>query len=159
MYIVSDSSPLIIFAKIGKIELLLQALGEIRIPQAVYNEIVIQGQGKPGDIELKNTVWIRKEPIKDYVKIHQLPEGLGLGEKEAILLAQEIGAILLVDDKLARREAQSRGIICVGSLRVLKEAKEKGLIAKIKPLGDELRKKGIRIKDSLYQEFIKAMGE
>jgi predicted nucleic acid-binding protein len=53
-----------------------------------------------------------------------LPRKLHLGEREAIVLAQELGSALLVDDREARKEARRLGIAHFGSLRILKEAKE-----------------------------------
>lgn len=92
-------------------------------------------------------------------QVNQLPPSLGLGEREAIVLSEELKAYLLIDDRLARKEAEKRGIMCFGSLRVLMEAKDKGLIEKLRPIGDELRRTGLRIKNSLYQKFLQEIGE
>ena len=46
--VVSNSSPLIALAAIGRLELLKSLFGEIVIPQAVVEEVVVQGQGEPG---------------------------------------------------------------------------------------------------------------
>jgi predicted nucleic acid-binding protein len=91
--------------------------------------------------------------------VKQLPAILGLGEREAIILAQELNAALLVDDRKAREVAEENGISCFGSLRILKEAKDRKLIDAIKPVGDKLREKGIRIDTSLYQRFLQEVGE
>ena len=88
-----------------------------------------------------------------------MPSTLGLGERGAIILAEELKAPLLIDDRPARKEAEKRGIACFGSLRVLKEAKDKGLIKEVKLIGDKLRQAGLRIKNSLYQKFLQEMGE
>jgi predicted nucleic acid-binding protein len=56
------------------------------------------------------------------------------GESEAILLAKELDAFLLVDELEARKEASRLGINYFGSLRVIKEAKDRGLISKAKPV-------------------------
>lgn len=37
--------------------------------------------------------------------------------------------------------------------------KEKMLIEKIMPIGDELRRTGLRIKNALYQKFLQEIGE
>ena len=75
------------------------------------------------------------------------------------MLADELKTFLLIDDRLARKEAEKRGIICFGSLRILKDAKDKGLIEKVKLKGDELKKAGLRIKNSLYEMFLLDAGE
>jgi predicted nucleic acid-binding protein len=47
MIVVSNTSPLINLAVVGRLELLHQLYGEVIIPQAVYEEIVISGSGRP----------------------------------------------------------------------------------------------------------------
>jgi predicted nucleic acid-binding protein len=54
---------------------------------------------------------------------------LDAGEREAILLAQELeAALLLVDEREARREAEHRALTTMGTLRVLELAAEQGLV-------------------------------
>jgi predicted nucleic acid-binding protein len=79
--------------------------------------------------------------------------------REAIALAKERGTALLVDEREARRAARPLGIPVVGSLRVLKEAKDRGLIEQIKPILDELIAAGIYISDTLYHAFLHDVGE
>jgi uncharacterized protein len=159
MIIVSDSGPIISFARAGYLKLLRQLFQEIVIPEAVYKEIAIIGSGRAGAKEVISGKWIKKRKIENRLRIKQLPAMLGLGEKEAIILAQELNAVLLIDDRKAREAAKENGVSCFGSLRVLKEAKDKKLIEAIKPIGDELRDKGIRIDSSLYQRFLQEVGE
>jgi hypothetical protein len=67
-----------------------------------------------------------------------MPGKLSRGESEAILLAKELDAYLLVDELEARKEASRFGISYSGSLRIIKEAKNRRLILKEKPVLDEL---------------------
>ena len=159
MIFVSNSGPIISFARAYRLEILRRVLKEIIVPEAVYEEIVMNGENKPGAEEIGNEEWVKKERIKDRYEVEQLPSNLGIGEREAIVLSRELRATLLIDDRSARKEAEKRGIVCFGSLRVLKEAKEKGFIRAVNPIGDELRKAGLRIKNSLYQKFLQEIGE
>lgn len=159
MIIVSDSGPIISFARAGHLGILKEVLREIIVPAGVYDDIVIRGANKPGAIEVRRATWIKKEEIRSRVKADRLPSSLGLGEREAIVLAQELGAALLIDDRKARREAGKAGVVCFGSLRVLKEAKDRKLIEEVKPIGDALRQAGLRVKDTLYQRFLHELGE
>ncbi len=159
MIIVSNSGPIISFARAGHLELLKRLFQQIRIPEAVYEDIVVRGAGKPGAAEVESAGWIRKEEVRNRTEVEHLPTGLGLGEREAIILAQELKATLLIDDRQARKAAEERGVVCFGSLRVLKEAKERRLIEEIRPIGDKLRATGLRIEDSLYQRFLQGLGE
>jgi predicted nucleic acid-binding protein len=47
----------------------------------------------------------------------------------------------------------------VGSLRVLKEAKDRGSISLVKPSLDELIATGTYISDTLYHTFLRDAGE
>ncbi len=159
MIVVSNSGPIISFARASSLELIKQVLQEIKIPAAVYEEIVLHGGIKPGSAEIKYANWIKRGTVKNMSLVNQLPLSLGRGEREAIVLAEELKTFLLIDDRLARKEAEKRGIICFGSLRILKEAKDKGLIEKVKLKGDELKKAGLRINNSLYERFLLDVGE
>jgi len=54
MNVVVDSTSLISLAKIEQIGILKALFGEITICEAVYNEVVILGRGRPGAEEVKN---------------------------------------------------------------------------------------------------------
>ena len=70
---------------------------------------------------------------------------LGLGEREAMGLAEELQAILIVDDAAARTEAVARGIRITGTLGVLRRAKHEGFVVAIKPIIDRMRANGLHI--------------
>jgi predicted nucleic acid-binding protein len=75
------------------------------------------------------------------------------------VLAKERDATLLVDEREARRVALQLGIGYVGSLRVLTEAKERGIIVQVKPVLDELIAAGLYIGEPLYQSVLRSVGE
>jgi predicted nucleic acid-binding protein len=134
-------------------------MGALVIPDAVYEDIVVQRAGKPGSSEVQAASWITRESMKDRAFVNQLPARLHLGEREAIALAKERGAALLVDEREARRAASQLSINVMGSLRVLKEAKGRGIISQVKPILDELIATGICISDALYNVFLHDAGE
>jgi predicted nucleic acid-binding protein len=159
MSIVSDAGPILSFARVNRLELLRQVVRAIVIPDAVYADIVVQGAGKPGSSEVQATSWITREAVKDRSFVDQLPTHLHLGEREAIALAKEHGASRLVDEREARRAASQLNIPVVGSLRVLKEAKDREIISQVKPILDELIAMGTYISDTLYHAFLRDAGE
>jgi predicted nucleic acid-binding protein len=56
--IVADAGPIIAFTRIGRLDLLHQAVGEMMIPEAVYEEVVLKGAGKSGAAEVeRREVW------------------------------------------------------------------------------------------------------
>lgn len=71
---------------------------------------------------------------------------LGPGETEVLMLAGEIGDVVAVlDDGLARREAERRGIPVIGTLGLLVNAKRAGLVSSVKEQIDRLQAKRFRV--------------
>jgi len=58
MSIVSNASPLINLARIGKLDLLRQLYGELAIPEAVWHEVVVEGSEQPGAHEVETATWL-----------------------------------------------------------------------------------------------------
>jgi|APSaa5957512622_1039677.scaffolds.fasta_scaffold02459_3 hypothetical protein len=159
MTIVADAGPIISFARAGYDEVLRAVFPEIIIPEAVCAEIAFQGAGRPGASLVQQEEWIRVVAICRREGVDRLPKNLGLGEREAIALAEELNHSLLIDDRAGRKEAESRNMVYFGSLRVLKEAKDRGLLCEVTPIMDALRGAGLRMGEMLYQTFIREMGE
>ena len=85
---------------------------------------------------------------------------LGAGESEAIALAREIAdCILLLDDLAARRAAQSLKIRVSGTVGLIVQAKQRGMITSIRPLLDELLAFDFRISPRLYALALKQADE
>ena len=109
--VVSNSSPLIHLAKIGKLDLLRSFFSEVFVPEAVYKECVVEGKGKDDATKISEARWIRVRKIKDEKLKRALMVELDEGEAEAIVLALEESAdLLLLDDYEARRIARSLGL-------------------------------------------------
>lgn len=159
MAIVSNSGPILSFARARRFGLLCEVVGTLTIPEAVYADIVVHGAGKLGAEDVQHAAWITRTPVRDRTFVDQLPPRLHLGEREALVLARELDAVLLIDEREARRAAQQYGIAHFGSLRLLEEAKERGLIPAVKPVLDELITAGTFISEGLYRTFLRTMGE
>ncbi|MBI3292021.1 MAG: DUF3368 domain-containing protein [Elusimicrobia bacterium] len=156
---ISDAGPILSFARAHRLDLLQAVVGDLTIPEAVYDEIVVQGAGKPGAQDVQHASWITRDRLQDRSLIDLLPTKLHHGEREALALAKELDGVLLVDEYEVRREANRLGIDHLGSLRILKEAKARGLIPAIKPILDELIAAGAYISETLYQAFLDDVGE
>ena len=63
--IVSDASILINLARIGKLELLQKLYGEIIVPEAVWQEVVVNGVGQPGAEEINTADWVKRTLVKN----------------------------------------------------------------------------------------------
>jgi predicted nucleic acid-binding protein len=91
--------------------------------------------------------------------VRTFPRTLGAGEREAIMLAHELGAVLIVDDPDARDTAARLGMSFLGSLGILREAKLQGIIPVVRPELDALREHQFRLSETLYQTFLEQLGE
>lgn len=82
-------------------------------------------------------------------------EQLGAGEREAILLVQELNAeALLIDDLAGRKLALRHNLPVVGTVGVLKRAADKGLIDLRIALG-KLKSKGFFLSAELETAFLR----
>jgi len=152
MSVVSNASPLINLARIGKLDLLRQLYAELFIPEAVWHEVVTEGVGLPGADEVKDAIWIKTQSVTNTPMVSALRQELDAGEAEAVVLTLETQADLLVmDERVGREVARHLGLHCIGLIGVLVEANHKGVLSAVKPQLDELRNiAGFRIRDALY---------
>ena len=161
MTVVSNTSPLINLARIGELNLLHRLYDSIYIPNAVWREVVIDGAGLPGAEQVKASEWITVRSVKNVQLVQALRQELDSGEAEAITLALEINAdLLLMDERLGRETAHYLGIRYTGLIGGLVEAKHRGLIRSIKPRLDALRDvAGFRISSALYMRVLQEYNE
>ncbi len=152
MKIVCNASPLINLARIGKLGLLRELYEELIIPEAVWHEVVVEGAGQPGAEEVKAADWIKTQSVTNRDLKRALRQELDAGEAEAIVLALEIGAeLLLMDERLGREVAWHFGLRYTGLIGILIEAKRKGHVSAIRPHLDSLRDiAGFRVSNELY---------
>ncbi|RPI03025.1 MAG: DUF3368 domain-containing protein [Calditrichaeota bacterium] len=161
MIVASNTSPIINLASINRLDLLSKLYSDIIIPEAVYHEIVIIGIGQPGSNEVKRFNWIQTLVVENKNLVEALKIELDDGEAEAISLAIEHNAdLLLIDERLGRSVASRFNIKYIGVLGIIVEAKLKGLIGQVKPLLDELRvKAGFWMSNNLYSKILKVAKE
>jgi hypothetical protein len=161
MIVVSDTSPLINLAAVGQLDLLRQLYQHVIIPQAIYDEIVVAGAGQPGAVEVKGASWIETRRLRDQALVNILLLELDRGEAEALALAAELKAdLLLIDESKGRAIAARLGFVHIGLLGILVQAKQRGIIDAVKPLLDDLiAKAGFWIGAELYQRVLQAVSE
>ncbi|RMD91695.1 MAG: DUF3368 domain-containing protein [Calditrichaeota bacterium] len=161
MIVVSNTSPVINLAAIGQLELLNKLYGKIILPRAVHHEITIKGAGRPGSTDIDKLPWIEVRKVANYKFVQALKSELDKGESEAIALAVESKAdLLLIDERRGRAVARRFGIRHIGLLATLVDAKHKGLIKNVKPLLDALNSKaGFWIGQRLYDRVLQFVGE
>ncbi len=154
---VSNTTPIISFCSIGKLDILEKVFGEIIIPEAVYNEIKQKESYGYEDIDSK---FIKVEPVKSKNYLALLLNQLDIGEAETIILAKELNADnVLIDEKLGYRIAKNSGLNVVRTLFILLKAKDLQLIDKVKPLLDDMIHKERWYSKNVYQAFLKKAQE
>lgn len=154
--------------KIGCLHLLPRLFPSgIVIPGAVHTEVVLQGGTRPGVHEVRTGLsqgWLKlhselEEPERNMVD-SLIQEQLDPGEAEAIALALRIEPDrLILDERLARKIAEQRGLNVIGTLGVLLHSKYRGWIPRVRPLVDKMQHLGFRISPRVYSEVLLLAGE
>lgn len=155
---VVDASPFIVFAKAGRFGLLHELLGEVLVPEQVFQEVVAAGVGRPGAAELAAARWVEVVPVAEPVDLG-LPPTLGAGDRAAVALAHERALPLYSDDRAVRRAARRLSVPVVGTLGLLRAAGRAGRIPAARPLADELVRAGLRIRTDLYDRWVRSLDE
>jgi len=157
--IIVNTSPIFYLHRLGLLEMLNKLYGDITIPEAVRNELekgYVQGEDVP---QLENYPWIQIMNV-DMPEYLSLIVDLGLGESEVLAIAtNHPSALVILDDKLARRIAKMRGFLLTGTAGVLLRAKEKGLIPALKPVIEKLLSLNFRLKSDLVNAILELAGE
>ena len=135
MIVVSDSSPLIALARVGRLSLLASLYERVMSPAEVCHEVTVAGGGLPGAKEVRRAGWIEvaapRSPADPFLE--RACQGLGAGERGAILLAKALPAdLVLLDEWKARRVAQEAGLSVAGCLGVLEAGARKGLVSDLR---------------------------
>lgn len=156
--VVSNTTPIISLLKLNRLELLQNIYNQIYIPTAVYNEIEA-GKAKGYYKDLSEIDWINIIEIQDKQVLKYFLD-LDAGEAEAIVLATELNAdLIILDEKLGRFHAKHADLKVTGTIGILIKAKSEGLIEKLEPMLNELRDKEVWISEKLKREILKKAGE
>ena len=156
--VVSNTTPIISLLKIEKLTILKDLYGEISIPHEVFNEIEA-GKNKDFYEDLSKIEWIKIEKINNKKSLSYFLD-LDKGEAEAIVLATEIEAnLIIIDESLGRFHAKHTGLKVTGTIGILLKAKQLGHISELKPLLFELRAKNIWLSEKLIENTLKIANE
>jgi predicted nucleic acid-binding protein len=124
--VVSDTSPLNYLLLCNAADLLPNLFGEVVVPPAVLTEL--RDDGAPDVVRNWANALPAWATVRSPTKIDEQLK-LDPGEREAICLALEINAdLVLVDETAGRLAAKQRGLNVIGTLGVLARAAENGLV-------------------------------
>ena len=160
-----NASPLIIFGKLNKMQILKKLYKKIVITPEVYNEVVLKGLEKGSKdalivkghitnndiavVSLEGRFSSTASRIQEIYDVH-------IGEAETIALALQLREKeAIIDEINAREAARAFGIMPIGSLRVLLVAYKKNLINKdeINTLINEMENSKYRFSPKVLIEF------
>ena len=158
MLIVSDTSPITNLIQIKQLDLLRKLFGQIVIPEKVFEEL--SDYERQTDV-IKGSEWILVKTVSSQKAVKELSGHLDLGEAEAIVLAKELKAnLLIIDERRGRNEAEKQGLEIIGLLGILVRGKQKGHLQKLQPILDQLIEEvGFRVSKKLYEFILNSVGE
>lgn len=145
--LVVDSTCLIALEWIGQLEILPALFEPVCAPPEVEREF---GSSLP---------WLNIEEPSDRSLLIALKLLLDDGEAEALVLSVERGWKIVLDDLHARTVALRMGVEITGTIGILVRAKREGLIPWVKPLLDDLDRRGFRMSSTLKAEALRLAGE
>lgn len=149
--VISNASPLIALEQIGQLDLLERLFNRVAVPPAVVAEV------SPSVIL---PAWISEQSLFQAIGPDILRASLGPGESEAISLALEANArLLILDERPARRLAQALGLPIIGTLGILLAAKKRSLLTDVQPSVNALVRHDFRISPALYDKVLFDAGE
>jgi len=154
--IVSDSSPLIYFARAGKLDILREIYGEVLTSEGVIGEVMMEG--KPGLSQFEGALskgWLKVERIK--VDFDHAAEGIDKTDAELICLAKSRGLTLLSNDRALVNCARSHGVRTRWLTASLLDAIEKNVLTSEEAEGVlmELIDSGMRVRSEVLARVLR----
>jgi predicted nucleic acid-binding protein len=164
MIVVSDTTPLISLLKIERLDLLEKLFGQVMIPQAVFQELTSDKRFRDEADQITASQFVIVRTVENVASVNILKRvtGLDKGESEAIVLADELKAdILLMDEAKGRTISGQMGIKVMGTIGLLMAAYDDGIIhaEEVTKCIDGLRKAGRHIGRRHYQMLLDRLKE
>ncbi len=133
MIVVSDTTPLIHFGIIKRLDLLRSMYGKVFITKMVFREAVTEGValGKPDAFLIEREIgkWIKVKDLKGDAGEICSKYRIHIGEAESILLARELNTdLLLMDERDGRQAARNAGIKVKGTIGVISDCVNRHLL-------------------------------
>ncbi|MFP4393566.1 MAG: DUF3368 domain-containing protein [Desulfohalobiaceae bacterium] len=156
MVVVSNSSPIIHLAKIGKLELLEALYGQVLIPSEVYSECTYTSFYQKEIYYISNAPWISIVQIENTKLLKLLYPEIDAGEAEALVLSLEVNAdLVILDDMEARIKARTLELTVTGTLGVLLKAQKLGLLNSLEDEIKKLEKNSFRMSLDLKNRLLR----
>lgn len=153
MKVVSDTSCITTLLKAGRLDLAEALFSTLQVPPGVWEELAAYHQEIPGFVQRTDT--------GGHPALASGLDELGRGEAEAIALALQSSAdLLLTDDQEAARAARQRGLKVIGTVGLILLAKRKGMISSVhEMLGLLEARGGLYLSEAVRLEALRLAGE
>jgi hypothetical protein len=159
MLLIADSSALVALSVMDLLSTLDRLFDRVLVPEAVYRELTAD-ESLPEATTLRQYLHDKRCPISSDTGTVLLDAYGDMGEIEAMYLYKQLKADrLLIDDARGRKVAQLNHIAVIGSIGVLLLAKQKGMIAAIKPKLDRLDGSAVYMSSQLIEQALRLAGE
>ena len=156
--VVVNSTPLVAFWAIERLDILHSLFSEIVIPPAVREEF-LSAEKETRRKTLRDESWIRVIELENPNRTGAFAT-LDEGEAQVLALAEEQNAsLVLIDERKARRYAERLKLPLSGTLGVLLLAKEEKIIPAIAPLLKAIQEAGLYLHDELIEQVLDMAGE
>jgi len=157
---VADASFLIGISVVRQWETLRALVDKLYVTPTVWQEVVLQGQGRPGAQEVKQIDFIEQRSVQKTAMLQMLSAFLDPGEAETLALAQETGcSVVFIDELRGRKAATAAGLLPMGIVGFLIAAKQNGLIQEVRPLLETLLRHGFRLSTKVIDTALQQAGE
>jgi uncharacterized protein len=132
----ADSGPLIALARLDLCHLPQRYFSEVQVPQTVWDEVTRQPRDNEGAVfsAALKAGWftVVADPAEASAPVRAY--ALDAGEAAALTLALSSGGAILADERKARNAATDLGVAVIGTLGLLKRAREDALVPALRPL-------------------------
>ncbi len=162
--VVSNATPLIYLAKANQLGLLQAMVKQVLIPEAVYQEVVIEGKrlGEKDAYRVERAItqgWIMVQDVK---VVYPVEISIHPGEVEVISLAKGKGIeAVLMDDAKARAASEIAGLRPIGTLWLILKAVKNQILNFDEFLStlEDIIQSGFYLKEEVYLKAVRKARE
>ena len=155
--VILNNTPLVAFWVLGRFDLLRDLYGEVMIPPAVHAEFLAT-EREARESALADAPWIKTVQMANPRRV-LVYTGLDEGEAAVLALAEELGGVVVMDERKGRRFAKRLGLPLTGSLGLLLLARERRLLTSVGDAINELLAAGLHLDANLVAEVLRLAGE
>ena len=155
---VVDASPLILFSRIDRLDLIERLAPSILIPVAVIDEV---RDGANKDSTAATALqWAAAYEIPN-TEVRPSVEHWDLGSGESQVIAHGLmgSRWVVLDDLSARRCASAHGLPVIGSLGIVLRSKKHGLIGEARSTIGKLIEAGMFLEQGFLENVLRMIGE